>query len=53
MGLFGNKKPQKGWMPAGEAEAKAEKAARKVAIRKARKGKGAAPGYKETKGGLW
>lgn len=52
MGLR-KKKPQKGWVPASEAAAKAEKAHRKAAIRNARKGKGAAPGYKETRGGPW
>lgn len=42
---------QKGWVSAREAQARAQKAHRKQSIVQARKGNGAAPGYRETSAG--
>lgn len=51
MGLFRKARPQRGWISGDEAARRAERAHRKAAIRKAKKGKAAPPAYRETRRG--
>ena len=47
------KQGQKGWKPAKQAAAEAEKKHRQAAIAAAKKGKGPAPAYKEERKGFF